>query len=123
MNLSFAQANDFKLREIHGRVTGGGSERPKVYLTRFERVEVGSLAGRDLEAVAMDLSKSRIASEATFKVRSATTSWPDAFFRSTIRRRCCGSTNRHPRCLVQRMSWLPFRFEWVKMETSSWMAF
>jgi hypothetical protein len=57
INLSFAQSNDFKLREIHGQVTGGGSERPKVYLTRLEGVELGSLQARDLQAVAIDLSK------------------------------------------------------------------
>jgi predicted aspartyl protease len=57
INLSFAQSNDFKLREVRGQVTGGGSERPKVYLTRLERVELGSLPAGDLAAVAMDLTK------------------------------------------------------------------
>lgn len=59
IDLSFAQSKDFKLREIHGQVTGGGSERPKVYLTRLEKVAIGSLPGRDLQAVAIDLSKIR----------------------------------------------------------------
>jgi len=57
INLPFARSSDFKLREIHGQVTGGGSERPRVYLTRLEGVELGSLPARDLQAVAIDLSK------------------------------------------------------------------
>ena len=57
INLSFAQSNGLKLREIHGQITGGGSERPKVYLTRLEGVELGSVKARDLQAVAIDLSK------------------------------------------------------------------
>ncbi len=57
INLAFAQSSGFKLREIHGQATGGGSERRKVYLTKLEGVEIGSLPTRDLQAVAIDLSK------------------------------------------------------------------
>ncbi len=57
INLSFAQSKSFKLREIHAQVTGGGSERPRVYLTRLERVGLGSLPARDLQAVAIDLTR------------------------------------------------------------------
>src|SRR5204862_673472 len=57
INLSFAQSSGLKLRELHGQVTGGGSERPRVYLTRLEGVELGSLPARDLQAAAIDLSK------------------------------------------------------------------
>jgi predicted aspartyl protease len=57
INLSFAQSSGFKLREIHGQVTGGGAERPQVYLTKLEGVQLGSLPARDLQAVAIDLTK------------------------------------------------------------------
>ena len=57
INLSFAQSNALKLREIHGEITGGGSERPKVFLTRLEGVQLGSLQVRNLQAVAIDLTK------------------------------------------------------------------
>jgi len=57
INLSFAQSQGFKLREIHGQVTGGGSGQPRVFLTKIERTELGSLLARDLEAVAIDLTK------------------------------------------------------------------
>ncbi len=57
VHLSFAQSREFKLREVHGEITGGGSDRPKFYLTRLERVELGSLPARDLQAVAIDLSQ------------------------------------------------------------------
>jgi hypothetical protein len=56
INLSFAQSSSFKLREIHAQVTGGGSERPRVYLTRLEKVALGSLPARNLQAVAIDLT-------------------------------------------------------------------
>jgi hypothetical protein len=55
INLSFAQSNHFRLHEIRGEITGG--ERTRVYLTKLERVELGSLPARDLQAVAIDLSK------------------------------------------------------------------
>jgi hypothetical protein len=57
INLSFAQSNNFRLGEIRGEITGGGLERPRVYRTKLERVELGSLPARDLQAVAFDLSK------------------------------------------------------------------
>jgi len=57
INLSFAQSNNFRLREIRAEITGGGSERPRVYLTKLESVELDSLPARDLQAVAIDLSK------------------------------------------------------------------
>jgi len=57
INLSFAQSEDFKLREVHGQIAGGGSDRPRAFLTRLEKVELGSLPARDLEAVAFDLTK------------------------------------------------------------------
>jgi hypothetical protein len=57
INSSFAQSNNFRLREIRGEITGGDLERRRVYLTKLERVELGLLPARDLQAVAIDLSK------------------------------------------------------------------
>jgi len=123
INLSFAQSKGFKLREIHGQITGGGSERPKVYLTRLEGVELGSLRARDLQAVAIDLSKiqNRLGTEVQGVLghdflagRVLQIDYPAKvlrFFRSSS---ALPSAKN-----VQAL----FPLEWVKMVTSSSMAF
>jgi aspartyl protease len=59
IDLSFAKSNGLRLRKIAGDVTGGGSEHPQVFLTKLARVELGTLPARDLQAVAIDLTKIR----------------------------------------------------------------
>ncbi len=59
VDLSFAKANDLKLRKVVGDVSGGGSEHPQVYLAKLPAVELGPSPARDLQAIAIDLSQIR----------------------------------------------------------------
>jgi hypothetical protein len=56
VDLSFAKSIGLKLRQVRGEVSGGGTERPAVYLTKMEALQVGELPAKDLSALAIDLS-------------------------------------------------------------------
>ena len=53
---SFAKSIGLKLRQVRGEVSGGGTERPAVYLTKMEALQLGELPAKDLSALAIDLS-------------------------------------------------------------------
>jgi hypothetical protein len=57
IDLSFAKSSDFKLQPVRGEISGGGTEHPEVYLTKLQAVELDRLPARNIEAVAIDLSK------------------------------------------------------------------
>ena len=59
VDLSFAKSQNLKLREVHGAVHGGGSDRPQVYLTELRDTQLGRLPARNLQAFAIDLSRVR----------------------------------------------------------------
>lgn len=56
IDLSFAKSIGLKLRQVRGDVSGGGTERPAVYLTKIEALQFGDLPVKDLSALAIDLS-------------------------------------------------------------------
>jgi hypothetical protein len=59
VDVSFARASELKLKPIRGSVSGGGNERPDIYLTQLPNVTVGTMPSRNLQVIALDLSKIR----------------------------------------------------------------
>lgn len=59
VDVTFAKSAGLALRKVTGEVTGGGSERPEIYVTKLPSLVVNPLSARDLQAVALDLSKLR----------------------------------------------------------------
>jgi len=59
VDLPFAKSIDLKLRPVGGDVSGGGTGRPQVYLTKLQAVELGGLAVNQVNALAIDLSAIR----------------------------------------------------------------
>jgi predicted aspartyl protease len=59
VDVTFAKSAGLALRKVTGEVTGGGSERPEIYVTKLPSLAVNPLSARDLQAVALDLSKLR----------------------------------------------------------------
>jgi len=57
IDLEFAKSQNLKLTAVGGEVTGGGSEKPKFYLTRIPTVRLGPVESDDLQALAIDLSE------------------------------------------------------------------
>jgi predicted aspartyl protease len=57
IDLTTARELGLKLKPIGGPVTGGGSDKPQAFGTQIAQVEIGSLTSKNIEAVALDLSK------------------------------------------------------------------
>jgi predicted aspartyl protease len=58
IDLAIAKDLGLNLKPGGQQATGGGSEKSQIYLTKIPQVEIGSLASKNIVAVAMDLSKS-----------------------------------------------------------------
>jgi hypothetical protein len=56
IDLGFARSQNLKLTPVEGEATGGGSEKPQLYLTSIPSVRVGPVESNDLQALAIDLS-------------------------------------------------------------------
>jgi predicted aspartyl protease len=57
IDLATAKELGLNLKATGGQITGGGSEKPQVFLTQIAQVEIGSLASKNIYAVALDLSR------------------------------------------------------------------
>lgn len=58
VDLATAKELGLKLKSTDEQATGGGSEKPQIFLTQIPQIEIGSLATKNVSAVAVDLSKS-----------------------------------------------------------------
>lgn len=58
IDLATAKELGLNLKPTGQKATGGGSEKPEIFLTQIPQVEIGSLSSRNIYAVAVDLSKS-----------------------------------------------------------------
>lgn len=58
IDVATAKELGLNLKPTGQQVTGGGSEKKQVFLTQIPQVEIGSLASKDIYAVAVDLSQS-----------------------------------------------------------------
>jgi hypothetical protein len=59
VDVAFARMRELKLKPLRGSISGGGSERPDIYLTELPNIAVGTMPGRNLQVIALDLSKVR----------------------------------------------------------------
>jgi hypothetical protein len=57
VSLALARSSGLALREVAGDVSGGGTDRPDVYLTKLPRVGLHASPPRDLQAIALDLEQ------------------------------------------------------------------
>lgn len=58
IDIATAKELGLNLKSTGQPATGGGSEKKQVFLTQVPQVEIGSLASKDIYAVAVDLSQS-----------------------------------------------------------------
>jgi predicted aspartyl protease len=58
IDLATAKDLGLNLKPTGQQATGGGSEKPQIFLTQIPQVEIGGLASKNIVAVAVDLSKS-----------------------------------------------------------------
>ena len=59
IDVTWARSVGLTLRKIAGEVTGGGSGRPEIYITKIPGLIVGALPAKDLQAAALDLGPMR----------------------------------------------------------------
>jgi Aspartyl protease len=57
VSLALARSSGLALRKIGGQISGGGADRPDVYLTKLPRVGLHGSSPKDLQAIALDLEQ------------------------------------------------------------------
>lgn len=57
IDLATAKELGLKLKSTEAQATGGGSDKPQIFLTQIQQVDIGNLAAKNVYAVAIDLSK------------------------------------------------------------------
>ena len=57
VSLRLARSSGLALRKVGGQVSGGGADRPDVYLTKLPRVSLHGSSPKDLQAIALDLEQ------------------------------------------------------------------
>ncbi len=57
IDLTAAKELGLKLKSTDQQATGGGSEKRQIFLTKISQVEIGNIIAKNIDAVAIDLSK------------------------------------------------------------------
>lgn len=57
IDLATAKELGLKLKSTDKQATGGGSEKREIFFTKITQVEIGSVVAKNIDAVAIDLSK------------------------------------------------------------------